>query len=258
MSETWGLMPKSQIDPETIEEAINRIVAEHNAEPTAHSGDNEAIAVHRQNEILDHKAGAVLADKNTMSEFDYVVPLRDTYLWQTLENNDGFDYANPPGVDCAVWGIGEYCFRSALLTGLTAWFNWNKTMLIQFNMTINEHLHYIAYYALGDHASQTPTKGFGFVLDDDILKGFYVGSGGLVYTSSIPFTIEELTNLRAQYEPITRELNFYKNGELADTLIVANNAPTSSNARIYFGLKAKTSLAEAVAWCFDIYFAKGL
>jgi len=69
--DTWGMMPKSQIDSETIEQAIARMIGEHEADPVSHNGPNEAIAVHRQNEILDHKAGAVLADKWTMSEMDF-------------------------------------------------------------------------------------------------------------------------------------------------------------------------------------------
>lgn len=65
--ETWGMMPKSQEDAETIEEAIDRIVAVHEAAPTAHTGENESLAAHRENEVLDHLAGSVVADKFSSS-----------------------------------------------------------------------------------------------------------------------------------------------------------------------------------------------
>lgn len=69
--ENWGLLTKSQEDPETIEEAITRIVSAHNDDPESHLGEGKSLEAHRANEILDHKPGSVLADKWTMSEFDF-------------------------------------------------------------------------------------------------------------------------------------------------------------------------------------------
>lgn len=66
---TWEHLAKNQTDAETIEQAIIRIVAEHEADPTSHMGPGESIDVHRKNEILDHKAGSVLVDKDSMTEF---------------------------------------------------------------------------------------------------------------------------------------------------------------------------------------------
>lgn len=69
MTIVWYNLPKSQNDPETIEEAITRIVAEHNAEPTAHTGLGESIDLHRKNDILDHPAQSVVGDKTPFSEY---------------------------------------------------------------------------------------------------------------------------------------------------------------------------------------------
>jgi hypothetical protein len=66
--ETWGLMPKSQIDAETPEEAIVRLIAEHEADPEAHTGANESLAAHRANEVIDHPAASIVGDKFAESQ----------------------------------------------------------------------------------------------------------------------------------------------------------------------------------------------
>jgi len=65
---TWGLLAKSQVDPETIEEAIQRIVDVHEADPTAHLGTGESLEAHKSDEVLDHPQGSVLADKMQNSQ----------------------------------------------------------------------------------------------------------------------------------------------------------------------------------------------
>jgi len=59
----WGLLQKSNIDSETIEEAIERIVAEHNADPESHLGSGESLQSHKASEIIDHLAESIIEDK---------------------------------------------------------------------------------------------------------------------------------------------------------------------------------------------------
>lgn len=66
--EVWGLMPKSQIDNETIEEAIERLIAEHEHDPTSHLGENESIEAHRKSEVIDHLALSIVPDKFSNAE----------------------------------------------------------------------------------------------------------------------------------------------------------------------------------------------
>jgi len=74
----WGQLQKSLDDTETIEQAIERIVAEHNAEPEAHLGTGESLSEHKHTTVLDHPAGSVLADKFSDDEhFFYFTNWRD-------------------------------------------------------------------------------------------------------------------------------------------------------------------------------------
>jgi len=61
--DTWGSLPKSQIDDETIEEAIARIVDEHNADETAHLELGQSLQSHKASDIIDHLASSIIADK---------------------------------------------------------------------------------------------------------------------------------------------------------------------------------------------------
>jgi len=65
---TWGMLEKSQVDSETIEEAIARLIAEHNANETAHLGEGQSLQSHKAEEIIDHVVGSVVADKMSKTE----------------------------------------------------------------------------------------------------------------------------------------------------------------------------------------------
>lgn len=89
--ETWGQMDKSQIDSEKVEEAIARLISAHETDPTAHMGVGEAIEAHRTAEILDHKAGSIVADKQSLSELAMVSDMNPANGWDT----DHFNFYFP-------------------------------------------------------------------------------------------------------------------------------------------------------------------
>ena len=59
----WGELNKSQIDPEKIEEAIDRKIGNHNDEPDAHLEPGQSLTSHRASEIIDHVARSIVNDK---------------------------------------------------------------------------------------------------------------------------------------------------------------------------------------------------
>jgi len=72
----WGLLPKSQTDPEKIEEAIARMIEAHNEDPEAHLGPNGSLFSHKASEIIDHRALSIVEDKIknrqvTLSKLNY-------------------------------------------------------------------------------------------------------------------------------------------------------------------------------------------
>jgi len=74
MPDTWGMLPKSQIDPEIIEAAINRIVKAHNEDETAHLGLGQSLQSHKASEIIDHIAKSIITHKLAeVSRFFYAI-----------------------------------------------------------------------------------------------------------------------------------------------------------------------------------------
>lgn len=65
----WGLLEKSQIDDETIEEAINRLIGEHEADEAAHLGSGQSLASHKASVIIDHVVRSVVRDKLAFDRF---------------------------------------------------------------------------------------------------------------------------------------------------------------------------------------------
>ncbi len=65
----WGLLEKSQVDDEKIEEAIDRIVGNHNDNEDAHLAAGQALQSHKASEIIDHAARSVVRDKLDFDRF---------------------------------------------------------------------------------------------------------------------------------------------------------------------------------------------
>ncbi|MFA5080875.1 MAG: hypothetical protein WC472_04630 [Candidatus Paceibacterota bacterium] len=59
----WGNLAKSQTDAEKIEEAIVRLITEHNEDETAHLGAGQSLQSHKAAEIIDHLAESIVEDK---------------------------------------------------------------------------------------------------------------------------------------------------------------------------------------------------
>ena len=68
----WGMLTKSQTDPETIEEAIARLIQQHNEDEEAHLGPGQSLQSHKASEIIDHLAASIIADKIK----DAVIPVK--------------------------------------------------------------------------------------------------------------------------------------------------------------------------------------
>ena len=60
---TWGNLLKSQISVEKIEEAIDRMIQDHENDPDSHLEIGESLYSHKASEIIDHIVNSIIADK---------------------------------------------------------------------------------------------------------------------------------------------------------------------------------------------------
>jgi len=92
----WGLLPKSQIDAELVEEAIARMIGDHNENETAHLETGQSLQSHKASEIIDHVIASIIADKIKDFEIPDVKFSDDRFLYSTIF------------VDFDKWTISDY------------------------------------------------------------------------------------------------------------------------------------------------------
>lgn len=95
----WYNLPKTLTDNTTIDEEIDAKIATHNADAEAHLGADEALEVHRQNEVIDHPAESVVNDKIQLTARRYIaiVDPDDEEAFDTIDSAVTYAKANGGG-----------------------------------------------------------------------------------------------------------------------------------------------------------------
>jgi len=79
--QTWGSLQKSTTDDETIEQAIGRLISDHEADASAHLGAGESLEAHKTAEVIDHPAQSVVIDKTAFGLYDEIATVIGGYGW---------------------------------------------------------------------------------------------------------------------------------------------------------------------------------
>jgi len=218
---TWGLLAKSQVDNETIEDAIVRLITEHNESEEAHLGAGQSLQSHKASEIIDHvvdsvvsdkiKNGAVTPEKVNMAIFstffesiDGYAKTNNVYIHETLgyvilsTGSTLYDYEEI----CKTIGFDPY--------GLS----WDKyrEFSVCFNTPVNNDV-----IAAIDSGSGNDNPHIGFKTIDDEFFGS-VGDGDdetLVKLKDIEG--DETISGKVLFYP-DEKAEFYLSGELIDTI----------------------------------------
>ena len=165
-TETWGLLPKSQIDSTLIEDRVAQMIAEHNDDPTAHMADDQSIGIHRINDVLDHPVGSTLADKWTMSEMEFTTTFDNLTLFVTT----GHVTQLWPGVNIHTHGTSVPHLSKVSVDGETNLLNFNTGLefLAQFVCYVDQVTSEQCRFIYGG------SSGSGWAL------GFFLGLLGLI------------------------------------------------------------------------------
>ena len=212
----WGQLEKAQDDDETIEEAIARLIAEHESDAGAHTGTGESLETHKSQEIVDHPAGSILADKDTMTEFVIKDDLRSLTGWGETGSIDNSDW---PGTKLYVeWGAVNESALSTIASFPAQFFHSSFDMLFQISARYDlSNAKYDSYFGIALDGI-LPAQGLGFVIVDGVTKG--VMALGSVRTWTAEITNDETKDhiYRAQYEALTGKAKFYIDGVLKATI----------------------------------------
>jgi hypothetical protein len=222
MAETWGMEAKSATDPETIEEAIARLIAVHEADSSSHLGAGESLEAHKSSDVIDHLVGSVVNDKYTMTEFSIVDDFRTITQWNKTGTVSNADWPS----------LSLYVEYGAVNTSkiekeieiptpyLSTAYNSLFQVMARFDMS---NTYFKSWLGVGLY-SETPSDGFGFVIVNNVLKACMARSSSITYSDPITIDLTSDHIYRAQLNADDEKIYFYIDGTLVATL----DTPASS------------------------------
>lgn len=254
--ETWGMLPKSQESNQTIEERIAEMIAEHEADPEAHTGENESLEAHRANEILDHRAGSIVADKISPDEVKIVTIFETDTGWQW----DGYQKVKTfPGIifrtnttnnnSFVFYTEENLAFNSADIT---------KMMLFQVSALLDINNAGDLELNFGGGKNDTGLVGMGFYTTSNVLYGYY-NDGDNVYNVNLgTITNSHLYTLRAVYNPATNEIDFWVDSTVEGSIAYVEPDSYSNDMTItFYGKKTRTS-SQCALYVYNLTFIRSL
>ena len=254
--ETWGDMNKSQVDNTLIETRISEMIAEHEADPTSHMGEGESISQHRENDVIDHPAGSVLTDKATTKEVvasHAFVPITN-YSVVGVGTYE-FHQENIIGGSLYIEGSTSSLYVGTLLPFAVNYPPTSKDCLFQFNAQRTDGDVFTGYFGLFAKPSSTITAGFGFKFIDDECYPFFVTSAGIVIGDYIAVDTSLIHQYRMLYTASTKTVDFYIDGELAQSISDAGTVPNSDSTRPAFLASANGDDTYISFSLFDWFFS---
>jgi len=259
---TWGQLAKSQTDPEKIEEAIARMIKQHNEDPEAHLCPGGSLQSHKMAEIIDHLVESIVADKIKNLEisdlkfsderFDYETIFLDHDKW-TIQKSPYGDVTVYPGLAVLEAGpsVGQYAifYLETAYTGQATRFE--KTPKFVTIASFEQPQLSRAYLALG----APPSAYIGFKKDGNVL---YAGHGHadeeyLTQIINPPPLTEKNHYLAILYSG--QKIEYYINKQLV--AVHTENLPDASDTGsvggfLYFSLEVISTGYPVL----NIYFAK--
>lgn len=233
--ETWGQMAKSSDDAEKVEEAISRLIAEHESDPSAHLGVGESLEAHRANEVLDHPAGSVVSDKISFN--DYILQMPFISL-------DGFQSGGLVGVtfprlvmdaDWEVPATSYAVFSAPKLASLN--FLDYEFILRCLTTTQNSPGNNFYQFGIFDNFVYSGTtkivNGFYFSLENRQIYGRFKTAShdySVLLANVDEFTGPDLWNIA--YSPVDKLLKFYINGELLESIDLSSVASAVNSPKL--------------------------
>lgn len=230
---TWGQLEKSSDDNERIEEAIARMIQDHDNNANAHGDTGQSLNDHKGQTTIDHPAKSVVTDK---LPDDAVTPEKKKFnIFITSMDQGGVDKDISPGnsIDGGLYE-GEFsiqslsgenlCYAHSNLGRLPS--NWlNENILLETicgagtiaNSDVKWKIGgegFMLDNTLSDEQS-FPAYGFYFDCGTSELYAFYFSDTGVQATKVIDYSAD--TDYRLKIKLIEGDLYYYINETLKHT-----------------------------------------
>lgn len=227
MIENWGALQKSATDDETIEQAIDRLIAVHEADAEAHQGAGESLQNHKSDTVIDHPAESVVNDKipdrgvtpnQLIYTKDYIdINFETLDMW--TEVGAGALYHNLGGIQLATTSSSNNV-KELYAPGDPFGLNFAlKNPVFEAVAIFYDSVNATYYTGIGDSVS-SPSQFVGFKVVNGAVKGCVIYNGSETLTSDLSITpLNRYRNYRA--EVISGEsVNFYVDNVLVGTISI--------------------------------------
>jgi hypothetical protein len=258
---TWGMLTKSQIDPETIEEAIARLIQEHNENEEAHLGPGQSLQSHKASEIIDHLVASIIADKIKEGQIDLSKLSADRLtLISVFESFDGWEqykYGNGLltkkilGFSISSGTVaGNYYILSAEPGSNYAVLNFQKDPLFQTTVEMPTGL--ARKFVFGCGSAFEDENWFGFRVLNSVLYAVHYNGTVEVTTSISGVDLTKNNVFRAWFNADENKIFFYINGVLKATHDA--NLPTGDATSVIFYWVENVGGNITQVWIRDLLF----
>jgi hypothetical protein len=241
----WGMLSKSQSDNETIEEAIARVVEEHNEDEASHLETGQSLQSHKASEIIDHLAESIVIDKFEKNFYN------KQSIVGALQSLDNFTFS---GYSCNAYLSGVQLTTNTTLNNLAELYakantdfdcQFDNNPILEIAAKVWGQGTYEAYFGLGDRSGSYDECFAGFKVVSGTLyaRTYSTTSGDETLTEIAGITVTNFNYYRVEY---TEGVNckFYVNGVLSAT--ITTDLPDGENAEIFYSsVKTTQTLKQA-------------
>ena len=231
----WGQLQKALDNPETIEEAIVRLIAAHNDAPDSHLSEGQSLHNHSHEDVIDHPERSIPTDKYSTAEVVVPLLLSGAANWSTTDMNitplaNGLNFENNADDSNESRAAVNLLFHDDL--PFTPTFH---ILDFSFSMIREDASDQITLLIRSD------TYGgeyVGFLFLDDYVDGLYRSDGSTTYTSDYDIGYSSDDRLygrcRLVYDVVAETFSFYFGDNLIGTLDVPStfNLDTGININL--------------------------
>lgn len=246
----WGLLEKSQIDPEKIEEAIARLILAHDNNPDSHLGATGSLLSHKAEEIIDHIADSIIADKIKDGEVNLAKLSADKFIYFThfesvanFPEKAGNVFVSGYGLNLLTSNVlNNIAYIQGAMAGNLNFLDFTKNLFFQTTLFVGNDISEIVYAKVGALDFDDYDDGFGFKISGSILEALHiktVAGSPVEYTTWIPgITLTDPHVYRAKYDFSAGKIYFYVDGVLRATH--SANLPANPVTDIFVSYYIKT------------------
>jgi hypothetical protein len=252
---TWGQLAKSQTDPEKIEEAIARMIAEHDANPESHLGEGGSLKSHKMAEIIDHLVQSIVADKFSGKQMMFRSSFESLDGWRITSGSVSLSW---PGIVLITGSTaGSEASIIATSAGVPDFFNNSKNLLFQVNLRVDNASNVEWWADWGVYSDDMPGESaFGFRFVGGKLQAFLHDGTNLFTVDISGFTITDPHIYRAEINSTEKKIYYYIDGILVAT-ISYTTWTYAQNRSASFQIKTLTSQLRRM-YLHDLLMARDL